>query len=89
MDLQTIRDCQDLYKEVWTNDRGGKLLTYVFDKSGTNLLKKSELETIVPDKKYYIQGYVKKQNYFPTVFNKLVSWATIKELSPRIYEEWQ
>jgi hypothetical protein len=78
--------CQDLYKEVWIPDRGGKLLTYVLDKSGSDLLKKVDLQDIIPDKKYFLQSYTKKEKFFPTVFNKLVSWSTITELSPRIYE---
>lgn len=66
---------------------GGKLMEYIVDTEGEELVRPAAIEEIVPGEPYYMRGIWKPYEFFPTVFHHKVSWDTIKELfnTGRIY----
>ena len=72
---------QILFREYWKPLKsGGKVLEYVVDRSGENLLEKVNLEDIKPNEQYYMQGVYKPNEFTPTTFDPKVEWRTIQEI---------
>jgi hypothetical protein len=72
---------QKIYKEYWRAlKNGGMVLEYLFEKSGENILIKTNLRDIKPNTKYYMQSAWKSDEFIPTTFDPKVEWKTIEEL---------
>lgn len=72
---------QKIYKEYWKPlKNGGKVLEYLFDRSGEDILIKPKLNDIKPDRKYYMQSAWRPDEFTPTTFDPKVEWTTIEEL---------
>jgi len=72
---------QKIYKEHWkVLKNGGMILEYLFERSGENILAKTKLNEIKPNKKYYMQSAWKSDEFIPTTFDPKVEWRTIEEL---------
>ena len=72
---------QKTYREYWKPlKNGGKMLEYLPDKSGENLLTKVKLKDIKPNVQYYTQSAWKTDEFTPTTFDPKVEWNTIEEL---------
>jgi hypothetical protein len=56
------------------------VLEYLFERSGDNILIKTNLKDIKPNIKYYMQSAWKSDQFTPTTFDPKVEWTTIEEL---------
>lgn len=77
---------QILFKEYWRPfGNGGQQLEYMKDIEGDDLLEKVPLDEIVPNEQYYMQQIRNPKHFYPTTFDPIVNWSTIKELQPRVW----
>lgn len=55
-------------------------MKHVYDRKGINILRKVELEEIKPNMLLYSEFVLRKNEFYPVVFDPIVSYDTIKEL---------
>ena len=59
---------------------GGKILHYVMDKKGIDILRPVDLEEIKPFKELYAEFEMKKNEFYPIMFHSKVSWDSVTDL---------
>ena len=63
---KTSQPSQILFKEYWKPTRsGGKLLEWVHDRSGDDILVPAKLEEITPGRLLYMRGIWKPREFWP------------------------